>query len=287
VPAATTDDLPEQRILEQSMRLPAHGAITGWAACRLAGAALLDGLAADGRTRLPVMLAVGTRGGARRVEQVVVSYERLPEWEVWMRHGVRVARPERAVFDEMRRHGRREAVVVADAALAGRITSLSRLCAYAATHRSARRFAGVRWALERASEHSRSPNEVRTRLLAEEDAGFPRLLVNVVVLDDDGRIGEVDLLDDEAGVVIEFDGADHRDGPQHSYDILKEDRLRRAGLEVARVTGAQLRGVPALVGRLQQTRRRALRVSAERRWRIAPRDVDLEDWLRDREERAM
>ena len=69
-----------------------------------------------------------------------MSFEKLPEWEVWRRYGIRVARPERAVFDEMRRQSRREAVVVLESALAGRITSLERFGAYAATHRSARRF---------------------------------------------------------------------------------------------------------------------------------------------------
>jgi hypothetical protein len=286
VPAEVTDDLPEQRVLEQAMRLPADGAVTGWAGCRVAGAALLDGLAPDGRTRLPVALAVGARGGVRKDDRIVVSYERLPEWEVWVRHGFRVARPERAVFDEMRYHGRREALVVVDCALAGRITSLRRMRAYAATHRSARRFEVVEWALERASEHVRSPNEVRLRIVAEEDAGFPRLLVNVVLLDEEGRIGEVDLLDVVAGVVIEFDGADHRDGARHAWDITKEDRLRRAGLEVVRVTGAHLRDVPPLVERLRAARARALRAAAQPRWRVAPRELDLESWLREREDLA-
>ena len=62
-PAAA--DLPEQRILEQSMRLPAVGAVTGWAACRLHGAAFFDGLAPDGVTPLPVPLAVGPGGCIR------------------------------------------------------------------------------------------------------------------------------------------------------------------------------------------------------------------------------
>lgn len=284
-----TDELPEQRILEQAMRLPPGGAVTGWAGCRIAGAAFLDGLGRDGQVRRPVQLAVGPRGGIRRDDQVIVSHERLPEWEVWVRHGIRVARPERAVFDEMRRHGRREALVVADCALAGRITSLQRLCAYAATHSSARRFKVVEWALARASEHARSPNEVRTRTIAEEVAGLPRLLVGVVVLDVLGRrIGEVDLLDPEAGLVIEFDGADHREGPRHSHDITKEDRLRRAGLEVVRVTGSHLDDEVVLVERLRVARERAgRRPPYERRWSVAARAFDLETWLREREDLAL
>jgi hypothetical protein len=61
VPASFDAELPEQRIVEQAVRLRG-GAVTGWAALRLAGAAYFDGLAGDGRTRKPVPLAVG-RGG--------------------------------------------------------------------------------------------------------------------------------------------------------------------------------------------------------------------------------
>ena len=46
------------------------------------------------------------------------------------------------------------------------------------------------------------------RTVAEEDAGWSRLLVNRVVLrSDGGRIGEVDLIDREVDAVIEVDGA--------------------------------------------------------------------------------
>ncbi|QWZ08552.1 hypothetical protein KRR39_01370 [Nocardioides panacis] len=51
VPASADDDLPEQRIVEQAARLPPGGAVTGWAACRLHGAAFFDGLHTDGRTQ--------------------------------------------------------------------------------------------------------------------------------------------------------------------------------------------------------------------------------------------
>ena len=48
------------------MRLPAVGAVTGWAACRLHGAAFFDGLAPDGVTPLPVPLAVGPVAASAR-----------------------------------------------------------------------------------------------------------------------------------------------------------------------------------------------------------------------------
>ncbi len=58
VPADVRDDLVEQRIVEAAVRLKT-GAVTGWAALRLHRGGYFDGLARDGRTRLPVALAVG------------------------------------------------------------------------------------------------------------------------------------------------------------------------------------------------------------------------------------
>lgn len=276
LPVDVDPALPEQRIREVGERLPPRAALTGWAGCRVAGARWLDGLAPDGRTPLPVLLAVGPRGGVRRTSDIAVSFERLPPWEVWEWERVRVARPERAVFDEMRRHAPREALVVLESALAAPITSLPRFAAYAATHRSARRAEVVGWALERARGRVRSPLEVRVRTIAEEDAGYPPLLVNRVVTAPDGAIvGEVDLLDVVAGVVIEPDGADHRTAGRQSHDITKEEALRGLGLEVARVTGSQARRPTQLAARLRAVRTRASARPAGS-WALLPEPADAE-----------
>lgn len=289
VPSSRDAGLVQQRIVEEAARLPSYAAVTGWAACLLHGAAWFDGLGLDGRTPFPVAVCVGPRGGVRRHAGIAVSFERLPEWEVTVRHGVRVARPERAVLDEMRRHDQREALVVLESALAGRITSLERFAGFAATHRSMRRSDVVRWALPRARGCVRSPMEVRVRTVAEEDAGWPRLLVNRVVLRADGtRIGEVDLVDPHAPAAIELDGADHREAERHAWDITKEEQLRGVGIEVARVTGRQALDRAALAPRLVAVRRRALaRPPVEGLWRLAPYDDDLEAWLTERDATAM
>lgn len=287
VPADVDRATAEQRIVEWAARMPSYAAVTGWAACLLHGAAWFDGLAADGMTELSVGVAVGARGAMRRSPATTVSFEALPEWEVCRRYDVRVTRPERAVFDEMRRHGEREALVVLESALAGRITSLARFAAYALAHRSARCFDVVRWALPRARGGVRSPMEVRVRTVAEEDAGWPRLLVNRVVLRADGtRIGEVDLVEEEAEAAIEVDGADHRGATRQAWDITKEESLRDVGFEVTRVTGRQALDRETLAPRLVAVRARALCRPPERRWRLAPVDFDLDDWLSDREEAA-
>src|SRR5215203_931560 len=76
VPAAVDDSLVEQRIVEQGARLT-RGVVTGWAALRLLGGGYFDGLARDGRTRLPVPVAAnGDRlrpGPLLEVRRVVVE----------------------------------------------------------------------------------------------------------------------------------------------------------------------------------------------------------------------
>lgn len=290
VPSDVERSVAQQRIVEWAARMPPYAAITGWAACLLHGAAFLDGRAVDGTTELPVGIVVGTRGSMRRDPGIRLSFEGLREWEVVIRYGVRTVVPERAVFDEMRRHDEREALVVLESALAGRITSLPRVEAFARAHRSARRFAVVAWALRRARGGVRSPVEVRVRTVAEEDAGWPRLLVNRVVMAADGtRIGEVDLIDEAAEAAIEVDGADHRGAARQAWDITKEEALRAVGFEVTRATGRQAVEAAVLGPRLVAVRQRALAgPTGPRRWRLAPEDPDrdIEAWLSDREETA-
>jgi very-short-patch-repair endonuclease len=289
VPADTDRLLAQQRVIEVAAWLPPSAAVTGWASCLLHRAAWFDGLEPDGLSRLPVPVVVGPRGGVRRGPGVVVSFEALAEWQVWRRHGVRVTRPERAVFDEMRRHDQREALVALESALSGRITSLPRFSAFASTRRSARRYAVVAWAVPRARGGVRSPAEVRARTVAEEDAGWPRLLVNRVVRTSAGvRVGEVDLIDEDAPAAIEVDGADHREGVVQAWDITKEESLRQLGFEVARVTGRQALDPTTLAPRLVAVRERALaRGPVERSWQLDPEDRDLERWLTERDEAAV
>lgn len=266
VPATVADDLPEQRILEQSMRLPACGGVTGWAGCRLHGAAFFDGLARDGATRLPVPLAIGPAGRIQTDGAITLSYRELPARERCVRHGIATVVPERALLDHLRAVGDSiEAVVGMDMALAARITDTESFASYAAGHRSSDR-AKAAWVLARCSEHSRSPYETRLRILLELEAGITGLLVNCPVHDEEGTLlGIADLLDPEAGLVIEYDGADHRTPRQHARDIAKDEALREVGLEVLRVTSADL----ASPGRL-----------ADRALRALTRAEALPDWPR-------
>jgi hypothetical protein len=230
VPAGTDSTVLEQRILEQSMRVGDDGAVTGWAALRLYGGAFFDGLGPDGRTTLPVPLVAPRR--LIDTPASVCSRVSLDGHRIYRVQGVRCVGVERAVVDEVLRvDDLREAVVVIDMACAARITSLRRIRSYVERHPRAGNSA-VLAALAHADEHSLSPQETRMRLVWVLDGGFPRPLCNPTIYTVAGEVlGMPDLLDPEAGVAGEYDGAMHRSRARHRRDVGRAERFLRVGLE--------------------------------------------------------
>lgn len=280
VPVAADRQVPEQRILEASMRLPSHGAVTGWAACRLAGANLLDGLLPDGRTERPVHLAVGPGNHRRREAGVRFLEDRIAGDPVVLRHGVPCFHLLRALFDEMRlADDLGEAVVAMDMVAAAELTSISRMVAYTAGRDGVNGVPQVRKALTLADEDSRSPNETRMRLIWVLGAGLPRPQVNKPVFTLDGRLlGYADLFDEEAGMLGEYDGAEHRKARRQTRDAAREDLCRRAGLEYFKVTGLDLADHDRVVARMLATRERAKFLPpGGRRWTLTPPPGFYED----------
>ncbi|MBD8871142.1 DUF559 domain-containing protein [Nocardioides donggukensis] len=290
VPAEVDASLPEQRVLEASVRLPPGAAVTGWAACRLAGAGLVDGVAPDRRTPLPVPLALGACGRIRPDERVLLLYDPLPAGETWVRCGVPATRPVRATFDAMRlAPDEREAAVALDMMAAARLVSIARVAGHLPTRGRVTGIGRVRRGLELAVEGSRSPGETRLRLVWVLDADLPAPHVNCPVHArggrDDGRLlGIADLLDEEAGLVVEYDGADHRGARRHSRDVEREALLRRHGLEVTRVTGPDLADASAVVDRLLDARRRSrFAAPGQRAWEARPVGPWLDQHLAEQE----
>ena len=288
VPAGVDASLPEQRALEAACLLPPGGAVTGWAALRLAGATYFDGRTRGGGTR-PVPLAVGRGRGMRAHDGVTWGYEPFGPEDLVTLQGVRCLHPRRALVDEVRSFAdARERVVAVDMALAARVTSLGRVSAYL-SEQQLRRSGTVREAVALASECSQSPPETRLRLVWALDAGLPKPWVNRSLEDVGGRFLCVpDLFDEEAGMVVEYDGEAHRSMARHDNDVRRQDRCRRAGLEYATVTGPDMHRLPALVERLRTTRRRARFAPAgERGWRLAAGPtMSLDDELDEREWRS-
>lgn len=271
VPAAVDQDVPEQRILEQSARLKPGGAVTGWASLRVQGGNFFDGLAGDGRTRLPVPLNPGVFHQLAADDRCTVSRDRLFEPEIEVCQGIPCTAALRALFDEARyATNMRRAVVAIDMAAAAELVSLAMLRDYVAEHPAWTGVDQVRKALELASEDSWSPKETQMRLVWVVDAGLPAPVCNRPVFTTGGTyVGRPDMLDIQAGVVGEYDGADHRLVLQHSSDIDREERFRRLGLEYFKVTGPDSRG--RVVDRMHSTRSRARFDPPDRRdWTIDP-----------------
>jgi very-short-patch-repair endonuclease len=292
VPASVDQTIPEQRILETSMVLPAGGAVTGWAALRLHGARFFDGLGRDGTTPRPVPLVLGP--GLHRPEPpgIVFLRDRLGNDDVCTRQGIPCTIADRALFDEMRRSGGvRQAVECIDMAAAAELTSLSRFAAYVAGRAGWDGVPLVRAAIPLADENSRSPRETELRLIWVLDARLPRPLVNREVFDRrSGRmLGVADLLDPASGLVGEFDGGEHAGARRRSRDAERDRLFRDHGLEVFRVTFADLARPADVVQRAHATYERARRINPElRTWTVEPppgweRPRSLEEVLAERD----
>ena len=268
--SSVDDQVVEQRILEQSMRLPPGGAVTGWAACRLARAAYFDGLARDGRTRQPVPLLVPPASRLRSLPASTVCREPLDGDEIIRLYGIPTVPAVRGLFDEMRRvEDPREAVVAMDMAAAAELVSIREMWAYLGARTAWRRASRVSWALGLASERSLSPGETRMRNVWVLDAGLPMPLVNRHVWDEQGRLlGMADVFDPVAGVFGEYDGAIHRGAGRHTSDVRREDKVRRNGLEYFKVTGLDLHDSAMVAERMVTTRGRALKSGRRGTWTL-------------------
>jgi hypothetical protein len=263
----------EQRILEQSVRLPEGGAVTGWAALRMAGAAYFDGVDPAGAL-LPVPLAVGRARNIAHDAAIIVSREPLAADEIRTFQGVPCANPKRALFDELRRLDAREGAVAMSMTAAARLVAIWEMKEYCEERKSWRRASGVPPALELADEASRSPAEPRLRHIWELDAGLPRPLSNRATFDLAGNLlGIPDLLDVQAGVVGEYDGATHLRMKRRSKDLTREEKFRRAGLEYFAVVGSEMHDRDLVVARMRSVRERALANPRPRRWTIEPPDT--------------
>lgn len=267
VPAGTDRGVVEQRILEEAQRLPDSGAVTGWAALRLAGANLFDGTV-DGVTEVPVDLVVPRGADLTRSAGIVRHREVLPDKDVVVQHGIRCTVAARALFDAMRDAADlRAAVAVADMALAAGVVNAAELEEHLAGRARRRGVAVVRAALALADPRTLSPMETRMRLIWRLDAGLPEVLSNWPIADQDGRrLGRPDLLCEEVAVVGEYDGADHRDSRRQADDAAREQAFRNVGLESFRIVGRDIHNTALVVARMRDAVRRAQEASRPRQW---------------------
>ncbi|WP_110181257.1 hypothetical protein [Nocardioides solisilvae] len=268
---AATPTTTQQRILEAAALLPERCAVTGWAALHWLGATWFDGTDTSGGQR-PVPLATG--GLDLRVPPgVSVCAEHLPLASLVEVDGVVITLPERSVGFEMRyAPSVRQAAVTAGMAAYDDLVDRRELALHLASQRSRTGVPRAREAYELVQENWWSPAEAWTEMVWILDAGLPRLRCNVPVFDRAGRfVATPDLLDEEAGLAIDYDGAVHLDLAQRHRDLVRTEALRALGLRVLVVMAADHRRRGHLVHRMLAARR-AARFEAEssRRWTTDP-----------------
>lgn len=212
-------------------------------------AALLHGLPLVGAPA-PVHLVQAVRPGQLNRRDVRRHFFPVPNDQRTERHGLPVTTLERTVVDCAMSLGRRDGLVIADAAL--HVGADLGTCKQILQSLAGRRgVVAARWALEMADGGSESPGETHSRFAVLLD-GLPRPVTQVRV---DTHLGAFwgDFGWPETRVLIEYDGlTKYEANGSASSAVLaekrREDALRSAGWVVIRVTAAGpsiTRGLPA------------------------------------------
>ena len=269
VPSYVNAEVVEQRIVEQAARLPSGGAVTGWAALRMAGGKQFDGLGPDGRTHLPVPLLISPRNALRPATGAIVRRVKLEPTDLIELQGVACVHPTRATFDEMAAatdlFG---CVAIGDKACSAGLTSVDRLRIHLGQRRGTRGLSLVHRALPLVSDRVRSPMESLLRLIWVEVAGLSTPLCNWPVLNAHGfKVAAVDVLGVDLGIYAEFDGRDHRTIAQQAEDARRDTALADLGLEGCRIVGRDIFNHDLVVARIASAAKRAAQSNRPQLWR--------------------
>jgi hypothetical protein len=272
VPSDVDPRHPWQRAVEAAVCLPGYGGVTGWAALSWLGDPWFNGLAADGRTLLPVPLATGLIH-VRPQRGILVSEERCSPRDLIVVDGLPLTTAVRSTCFEMRYAATDWAAVSAlDMAAYSDLVSIEEAWAYALDHPGWTGIPRCRDAIALADENVWSPPEVRMREVWQSVESSVRPRCNAPVFDLAGRlIGVPDLLDPVLGVVGEYDGAVHLEGRQRAHDLRREGSFREHRLEYVTMVGSDLGDPSDFVRRLHTAFARAAEASEhERSWTIQP-----------------
>jgi hypothetical protein len=274
----TAPDDPGGRIAHAAPLVPEHGALGGWAAAYMHGFIALDGVSRGGQ-QAPVLLCLPRAVTCQRRHGVQVFRSDLAEDEIVVIDGVRVTSLVRTAADLARlSRAVTEAVVALDVLIRDADGLVAPAAAWFDAHRGWRGVVRGRQALELARPGTESVQESRLRMMWVLDAGLPMPLVNPWLFTPEGHLlGRADLLDDEAGVIGEYDGAYHASAAQRSSDHTRREGFEGAGLIVVQHTKVDLTDrSPQAIARLRRARADGLaRDRGRDRWVIGP----APDWF--------
>ena len=274
VPARVDPSVLDQRIVESLAGTTDGAAVTGWASLGWRRAPWFHGRAADGGL-LDVPVAVDQVRGVRRRPGVELSEDWLFAADVEEVDGLPVTVPLRAVtYEACRARTLPAAVRTIDLACAADEVDLASLECYVSRLVGRPGVRLLRRAVAAADENVWSPQEVTMRLvwLAEVPC---RLAANQPVFDLRGRhLLTPDLLDEEAGVVGEYDGAVHLGEGPRRVDLDRAELCRDLGLEPVTMMSSARSDAASFRQRLRGAYRRA----AARRDRPRTWTTQQPDW---------
>ena len=239
-PADAGVSTPTQRILDVAALLPPGAVIGGWAAAYALGVDWLDGLDHLTLEPLPVTVVLPPRMRRRSLPGVRYVQQSRASVKAVTIDGIPFTGERRTALGLARwAPDLTEAVVALDAFLAFRVLSLEKLTAGGTALRGLPGGQQARRAIGLSRSLVRSPWESRLRMLYVLGLRLPSPSVNQPVFDQlENFLGAPDLLDEKAGLALEYDGArwslqsdhGHRDREQHREDNAREEGLERVGL---------------------------------------------------------
>lgn len=228
---------PRQRILDAVELVPSGGAIGDWSAGHLLGAGELDGRGRSGREQEDVVIIVPPTCHPAPRQGIRFIRCRLTDDDLVEVDGVVVTGPVRTGFDLARGSTVEEGLVATDVLCRRLGLAPEPVLDYALCHPRMRGVPVSRTVLALTDPRSRSSGESRLRYIWVVVAGLRRPQCNPYVVDEAGVVvATTDLLDDDTGLVGEYDGSTHRELGEHTKDNVREEGLEGMGLVVVRAT---------------------------------------------------
>jgi len=246
--------LPRDRALTLravAQRMPPAYAFSGGTAGWLLG---LDPLWCE-----PVEVTIARDVPVRARAGVKVRRAALPESDVITREGFRATSAMRTICDLGSRIDVVESVTAIDTVLHAGLVEMADLTSHLRSHVGAKGIKRLRRATQLADPRTESPMETRLRMVLIQGR-LPRPLVQAELSDMSGDfIARADLYYPDRKLVIEYDGANHRE--RMAADLRRQNALLNSGYHILRFTVGDLREPRTIVAQVRRARTTLTRYS--------------------------